>query len=252
MSLANNNATTPVDLTITPDRRLPDSTTADVIAAASATVNRCSSNLGVETAHRHRSRSRSPVQEESGTGDTDDESNTGQVPPSNPIDQAEMLSQAQQRLDNMAASYANSSDQFMIFIQGGSDGVHQTLVLFADDRRASKRNQTQHRDAKLVYYVEEPNMGRGFIKEPCFSNDGRVICSPFAHGVRLLGFDSECNQVEDGLYLSGSSSKARELQEVASVYSHQNLVVATKYSPTHQLLVTGCLDGQVGFHQPLL
>ena len=202
---------------------------------------------------RQRSRSRSPVatDREEHISDSADSGHS-----TSSMDQAEMLSRvlpsAQQRLDNLAASYANSSEQFMIFIQGGSDGVHQTLVLFADDRRSSKRPQTHHRDAKLIYYVEEPNMGRGFIKEPCFSNDGRVICSPFAHGVRLLGFDNECNEVEDGLRLSPNNNKARELQEVASVYSHQNLVVATKYSPTHQLLVTGCLDGQVGFHQPLL
>ena len=207
---------------------------------------------GEEVRPTHSSRSYSPAQEK------EDDGGENSASSSNPsMDQAEMLSRvlpsAQQRLDNLAATCANSSDQFMIFIQGGTDGVHQTLVLFADDKRASRRPYIQQKDAKLIYYVEEPNMGRGFIKEPCFSNDGRVICSPFAHGVRLLGFDSECNEVEDGLQVSSNNNnKPHELQEVASVYSHQNLVVTTKYSPTHQLLVTGCLDGQVGFHQPLL
>lgn len=190
---------------------------------------------------RDRSRSRSPVMDR--VFDFADET-----------DQAEMMARVpavtQQRLDNITASYANTSDQYMIFIQGGRDGVHQTLVLFADDRRTVRRPQAP-KDAKLLYYIEEPNMGRGFIKEPCFSNDGRIICSPFAHGVRLLGYDSECNELETKVEGQGTN-KACELQEVASVYPHQNLVVATKYSPTHQLLVTGCLDGEVGFHQPIL
>lgn len=218
--------------------------------------------------HVQRSRSRSPVldqpapEQRGAAGDT--RVPAGHSSSAAPGDQtSEMLSAAQQRLDTLAANYASTNDQFVIFIQGGTDGVHQTLVLFADDynRRSSRRPQTHHKDAKLIYYVEEPNMGRGFIKEPCFSNDGRIVCSPFAHGVRLLGFDSDCRQVEDKPLSSitsssaspaaGGASKAYELQEVASVYSHQNLVVATKYSPTHQLLVTGCLDGQVGFHSPV-
>ena len=192
---------------------------------------------------RDRSRSRSPVTVLNSVEEAAD-----------PAERAAMMAQiptsTQQRLDNLTASYANTSDQYMIFIQGGRDGVHQTLVLFADDRRTVKR-QPAHKNAKLLYYVEEPNMGRGFIKEPCFSNDGRIICSPFAHGVRLLGYDSECHELETKVQEPGAN-KPVELQEVASVYPHQNLVVATKYSPTHQLLVTGCLDGQVGFHQPFL
>lgn len=198
---------------------------------------------------RSRSRSRSPRDNRPSTS-----RGSGYRPPSFDLSQSDMLSRvlpsAQQRLDSLAASYANHNEQFMIFIQGGSDGVHQTLVLFADDRNNRGRRPQNPRDGKLIYYVEEPNMGRGFIKEPCFSYDGRIICSPFAHGVRLLGYDSDCSELEEKV-ATGTNRKA-ELQEIASVYSHQNLVVATKYSPTHHLLVTGCLDGQVCFHQPLL
>jgi len=215
--------------------------------------------------YRQRSRSRSPVQldneeqdQSEGSQQATSSTQSQSAAASIVLEQAEMLSHilpsAQERVDNLAANYSDSNDQFMIFIQGGSTGVHQTLVLFADDRRSTKKPQSP-KDTKLVYYVEEPNMGRGFIKEPCFSNDGRIICSPFAHGVRLLSFDSECNELEGANSLEPSltaPNKANELQEVASIYSHQNLVVATTYSPVHQLLVTGCLDGQIGFHQPVL
>lgn len=213
-------------------------------------------------AERRRSRSRSPVRERTGGATEVNWNATGaggasSIPITNTSpEQAEVLNRelitAQERLNNLAATYANTNEPFMIFIQGGTDGRHQTLVLFADDRRTNRRPQTNNKNGKLIYYVEEPNMGRGFIKEPCFSNDGRIICSPFAHGFRLLSFDTDCNELEYRDDCMPPSGKASELKEVASVYSHQNLVVATKYSPTHQLLVTGCLDGQVGFHQPLL
>ena len=192
---------------------------------------------------RDRSRSRSPLGEPSRV--------EGSVATTSADMLSRVLPDAQQRLEGLAANYANTNEQFMIFIQGGSDGVHQTLVLFADDTRGTSRRPPVPRDTKLVYYVEEPNMGRGFIKEPCFSYDGRIVCSPFAHGVRLLGYDSDCHELEEKMAEPGHK-KACELQEIASIYTHQNLVVATKYSPTHHLLVTGCLDGQVCFHQPVL
>ncbi|KAI3367427.1 hypothetical protein L3Q82_026281, partial [Scortum barcoo] len=35
---------------------------------------------------------------------------------------------------------------------------------------------------RLTHYIEEANVGRGYIKELCFSPDGRLICSPY--GIR--------------------------------------------------------------------
>ena len=100
---------------------------------------------------------------------------------------------------------------------------------------------------RLIHYIEEPNVGRGFIKEIAFSSDGRLICSPFGFGVRLLSFDSQCRELCD---CSGDSST--QLHEVATNMSHTKEVVTTKFSPTHCLLVTGCLRGKVDFHQPVL
>ncbi|XP_059845782.1 DDB1- and CUL4-associated factor 10 isoform X2 [Hypanus sabinus] len=97
----------------------------------------------------------------------------------------------------------------------------------------------------LTHYIEEANVGRGYIKELCFSPDGRLICSPFGHGIRLLGFDSRCNELCDCL-----PREAVSLKEIRTIYSHSDVVLTTKFSPTHCQLASGCLSGQVYFYQP--
>ncbi len=101
---------------------------------------------------------------------------------------------------------------------------------------------------RLSHYIEEANVGGGFIKEVAFSGDGRLVSSPFAFGIRLLAFDRQCGEICDNLPLQG----ARELHEVAASISHANYVVTTKFSPADCRLVSGCLAGCVGFHQPVL
>ena len=101
---------------------------------------------------------------------------------------------------------------------------------------------------RLTHYIEEANVGGGFIKEVAFNSDGRLISSPFAFGIRLLSFDSENNELCDCLPSQGS----QHLFEVAANMSHTNYVVTTKFSPTDYLLVSGCLAGKVDFHQPVL
>ena len=100
---------------------------------------------------------------------------------------------------------------------------------------------------RLKHYIEEPIVGRGFIKELCFSNDGRLICSPFGYGFRLLAFDPYCRELCDSI-----PDKPTELHELASNISHAREVVTCKFSPTHCLVVSGCLNGKIDFHQPLL
>ncbi|XP_078058120.1 DDB1- and CUL4-associated factor 10 isoform X2 [Mustelus asterias] len=97
----------------------------------------------------------------------------------------------------------------------------------------------------LTHYIEEANVGRGYIKELCFSPDGRLICSPFGYGIRLLGFDSQCNELCDCL-----PREATALQEIRTIYSHSDVVLTTKFSPTHCQLASGCLSGQVYLYQP--
>ena len=103
----------------------------------------------------------------------------------------------------------------------------------------------KHGKSCLTHYMEESNAARGYIKEHCFSGDGRIICSPFGNGVRLLGFDSNCNElcktVPDGPI---------ELSEIKTLISHDFPVLTSRFSPTLPLLATGCLGGKVSFHQP--
>ncbi|XP_067099729.1 DDB1- and CUL4-associated factor 10 [Osmerus mordax] len=98
---------------------------------------------------------------------------------------------------------------------------------------------------RLTHYIEEANVGRGYIKELCFSPDGRLICSPYGYGVRLLAFDQHCGELTDCIPVQTSC-----LREVRSIYSHSDVVLTTKFSPTHCQLASGCLSGRVALYQP--
>ncbi|KAJ8398925.1 hypothetical protein AAFF_G00418330 [Aldrovandia affinis] len=103
------------------------------------------------------------------------------------------------------------------------------------------------RSLRLTHYIEEANVGRGYIKELCFSPDGRLICSPYGYGVRLLAFDGNCGELSDCL---PAGSPPAPLREVRSIYSHSDVVLTTKFSPTHCQLASGCLSGRISLYQP--
>ncbi|KAK3096294.1 hypothetical protein FSP39_025441 [Pinctada imbricata] len=113
--------------------------------------------------------------------------------------------------------------------------------------RPSHDNSFNKSNGRLLYYTEEPNVVRGFIKELCFSADGRLICSPFAYGVRLLSFDPQCNELCDVV-----PTAPMRLYELGTCVSHSNAVVTCKFSPQYCMFVSGCLSGKVIFHQPIL
>ncbi|XP_033209855.1 DDB1- and CUL4-associated factor 10 isoform X2 [Belonocnema kinseyi] len=115
---------------------------------------------------------------------------------------------------------------------------------------ALTRNENIHQNIpRLTHYIEEPNVGSGYIKELCFSADGRVICSPFGYGVRLLAFSNECQELSDCV---PSFNESVQLHELATNASHADIVVSTKFSPRHCLLVSGCLSGRIVWHQPVV
>ena len=136
-------------------------------------------------------------------------------------------------------------DSMTFIIRSGPQVSEKTLLLLGPGQ--VKTEQIYKNRPRLTHYVEEPNVGRGFIKEVSFSSDGRIVASPYAYGVRLLGFSSVCSELCDTV-----SDTPVALHEIACNMSHKNVVVATKFSPTHCLLVTGCLSGKVDFHQPRL
>eukprot|EP00058_Branchiostoma_floridae_P018326 XP_002603815.1 hypothetical protein BRAFLDRAFT_86651 [Branchiostoma floridae] len=100
---------------------------------------------------------------------------------------------------------------------------------------------------RLTHFIEEANVGRGFIKELCFSDDGRLVCSPFGFGVRLLAFDPKCSELCDC-----HPDTPVQLYEVKTEMTHADTVLTTKFSPIHCMLVSGCLSGKIFFYQPAL
>lgn len=100
---------------------------------------------------------------------------------------------------------------------------------------------------RMLKYIEEPNKGKGFIKELCFSSDGRIICSPYGCGFRLLGFSGDCSELPRTLHPFG---EAQPLVALKYIKCHTDIVVSTKFSPRQPLFASGCLRGRVVWHQP--
>nr|XP_031843052.1 DDB1- and CUL4-associated factor 10 [Nomia melanderi] len=130
-----------------------------------------------------------------------------------------------------------------------SRSSNNTVVIIGDRNRvqtqnrqgqqtmyAIPRNRMIHQNRpRLTHYIEEPNVGSGYIKELCFSADGRLICSPFGSGVRLLAFSGDCSELSNCV----PPFESVQLHELATNVSHSGIVVSTKFSPRHCLLVSG-------------
>lgn len=102
---------------------------------------------------------------------------------------------------------------------------------------------------RLLYYIEETNEGKGFIKELCYSSDGRIICSPYGYGIRLLTHNKDCMELPQ--CVEEVNFKPKELLELGSCMGvHRDLVVSAKFNPRHYQLVTGCLAGKIVWYVP--
>lgn len=99
---------------------------------------------------------------------------------------------------------------------------------------------------RLTHYREESNTGKGFIKELGFSSDGRIICSPYKTGVRLFGFNLNCNELSVCV-----PEEPQKLQLIELKDCHKQIVVSCKFHPHHWLLVTGCLEGKIAWYNPV-
>lgn len=106
---------------------------------------------------------------------------------------------------------------------------------------------------KLMYYIQEPNKGKGFIKEPSFSADGRIVCSPYDNGVRLLGYsDSCCEYPRHFQEINSIKQSPRTLHVIKELKAHDDIVLSTKFSPREPLLVSGCKSGKIVWYHPIL
>jgi len=151
---------------------------------------------------------------------------------------------------------AGRSDQpgfLIIGSNGGPRGRGRVLYFGSPGTRRAQptkipKNARIHQNTKrLTHYIKESNTGRGFIKEQCFSPDGRFIASPYGYGVRLLGWDNKGSDLA-----SCVSPTPTELCEIGDKMSHNEVVLSSAFSPAHWLLVTGCLSGRIVWHQPVL
>lgn len=100
---------------------------------------------------------------------------------------------------------------------------------------------------RMLYSIEQPNKGKGLIKEECFSSCGRLICSPYGLGFRLLAFSPDCLELPQALMHQNDSHKLTELKYFKC---HPDIVVSTRFSPIQPLLASGCLQGKIIWHQP--
>lgn len=126
--------------------------------------------------------------------------------------------------------------------------IEQECSVNGENPTVPKDPRIRKNTPRMIGYIREQNVGQGFIKEMCFSPDGRVICSPYEFGFRLLGFNPKCEELPDALDANGSASL---FNLVKVVKCHSDVVVSTKFSPTQPLLVSGCLQGKLVWHQPV-
>uniref|UniRef100_A0A182M1I0 Uncharacterized protein n=1 Tax=Anopheles culicifacies TaxID=139723 RepID=A0A182M1I0_9DIPT len=105
--------------------------------------------------------------------------------------------------------------------------------------------------SRMLYYIQESTAKQGYIKESCFSPDGRIICSPHENGFRLLAFNENCNQLQHATGI-WRNENPQQLQELKHKQCHSSMVVSSQFSPRFPLLVTGCLLGKIVWHQPAL
>ncbi|XP_063703797.1 DDB1- and CUL4-associated factor 10 homolog isoform X2 [Culicoides brevitarsis] len=125
---------------------------------------------------------------------------------------------------------------------------HRTLRNSSNARKIPQLPIAQNKP-RLMYYIEEPSKGKGFIKELCFSSDGRIICSPYDQGIRLLSFTSECQELSS-IVNPFESCVPRELHQIKITECHPDIVVSTKFNPRYPSVVSGCLSGKIVWHRP--
>lgn len=123
-----------------------------------------------------------------------------------------------------------------------------TGIITLNPRNIRRPNIKQNR-RRMLYYSAEPNKGKGFIKELCFSSDGRLICSPYGSGIRLLSFSKDCQELPYALPANGIPQRLNEV--VVNMEHHSDIVVSTKFSPRAPICVSGCLRGELFWYQPI-
>lgn len=101
---------------------------------------------------------------------------------------------------------------------------------------------------RLTHFIQEAPVGKNYLKEVCYSNDGRIICSPFENGIRLFAYNEDCQEV---CYCVGDGRQ--DLHTIATLPNeHKQPVVGCKFNPVHYQMVSACLEGNIHWYKPIL
>lgn len=127
---------------------------------------------------------------------------------------------------------------------GENTSISRYFERYPEDRQRIVKNVP-----RMTHYKQELNAGQGFIKELCFSTDGRLICSPYDNGIRIMGFNDQLQE----LCYCVPEDKPRELYTLSHITNlHKQVVVCCKFNPRHHELVSGCLGGDIMWYRPIL
>jgi WD40 repeat protein len=98
--------------------------------------------------------------------------------------------------------------------------------------------------SRLLFRIEDSGSAEGYIKEPCFTNTGRYIVSPYFNGLRIFDF-------MDGLMQRTESPAVHGLNAfVPLVNTHSGGVLTCRCHPYLPMLASGGMDGKVNFYLP--
>ncbi|ETN58286.1 hypothetical protein AND_010131 [Anopheles darlingi] len=106
---------------------------------------------------------------------------------------------------------------------------------------------------RLLYYIEELGDLPRYIKEPAFSPDGRILCSPYGDSIRLLAFDEKCSELHRTIETESNRGPAQKLHVLKEYDAGcESPVASCSFSPRMPLLVTGCRNGTLVWHSRCL
>ena len=146
-------------------------------------------------------------------------------------------------------------------LQGHAFNAYETTCLY------DIRNTIAHCDSELgQYYNDFPDhrmlaikrhefFAPNFIKEISFSPDGRLIATPVSNTVKLLAATSECLNFDlhfQNPKQNTSPSPCELLDVQCPLREHHSPVLCCAFAPRDVLLATGCMDGEIYIHQPVL
>ncbi|XP_050300905.1 uncharacterized protein LOC126739320 [Anthonomus grandis grandis] len=148
---------------------------------------------------------------------------------------------------NALETTAGTTRQEMGIVSSGLIGSSAPYNAYFQNH-PDERNKVILNLKRMTHYIKEKNVGKGFIKEVAISPDGRVICSPYDRGIRLLAFNQSCQEMSECVL-----DEPKELHPIVEMNDyHRDVVVSCKFNPMHYQLVSGCLGSQINWYQPVL